>query len=342
MKRRGKTVGRVLLFVCGIAIAISIGWVAHMFTEGAGAPMSESSQKAFDGVATAPSSDQYSSNAGRSSAGVAETADSSAGGSTGAADNATGSSAGSSAQLLVKYASLSIEVKDLDDAIAGVRKIVSETGGEIADLTVISGNSWGVYPEDTRMGSASSASSSLSPRSASITLRIPADKLPAAVKAGASLGTVLSETSSQSDVTQQHIDMKARLDNLIAEEARLRDFLNRAANVTEMLQVEQELSRVRGEIESLTAQLDYLDNQVELSTLTIYLSEPGSAIQPDGGTWGFSAAVRTGIQAAAAVLRGTIIVLFAISPFLVLALVVYVVRRLWIRRHRTTPPTTEV
>lgn len=341
MKRRGKTVGRVLLFVCGIAIAISIGWVAHMFTEGAGAPMSESSQKAFDGVATAPSSDQYSSNAGRSSADVEETANSLAGGSTGAVDSATGSSAGSSAQLLVKYASLSIEVKDLDDAIAGVRKIVSETGGEIADLTVISGNSWGVYPEDTRMGSASSASS-LSPRSASITLRIPADKLPTAVKAGASLGTVLSETSSQSDVTQQHIDMKARLDNLIAEEARLRDFLNRAANVTEMLQVEQELSRVRGEIESLTAQLDYLDNQVELSTLTIYLSEPGSVVQPDGGTWGFSAAVRTGIQAAAAVLRGTIIVLFAISPFLLLALVVYVVRRLRARRHRTMPPTTEI
>lgn len=309
MRRGMRVAGKILLGMLGVAVAIAVGWVAHSSST------LLTAQKSADSIA-----EPSGGFAGEASREVLPT---------GNADSAVSSDAVE--QLVVKYGSISLEVKDLDSAIDEVRRIVDETDGEIADLRVSSGNSWGGYPEYPVP--ADGVSATVSPRSASITLRIPANKLSAAEKAAVLIGTVLTQTSSQADVTQQHVDMKARLDNLIAEEARLREFLNRAANVTEMLQVEQELSRVRGEIESLQAQLDYLDDQIALSTLTIYLSEPGSAIQPSGGTWGFSAAVRTGIQAAVAIVRGTIIVLLAISPFVFVAIVVFAGRAVWLRRR---------
>ena len=69
------------------------------------------------------------------------------------------------------------------------------------------------------------------------------------------LGKVLSESSADDDVTQQHVDLKARLTNAKAEEARLRTFFDQAKSVTDMLAIERELARVRGDIESMTAQL---------------------------------------------------------------------------------------
>ena len=95
---------------------------------------------------------------------------------------------------------------------------------------------------------------------------------------------------AQSDVTQQHVDLEARLKNLQAEEVRLRRFLDKATKVSEMLVIQRELSRVRGEIESMQAQIAYLDRQTAMATLSLALSAPGALVQPTGGTWGFSAA----------------------------------------------------
>ena len=170
---------------------------------------------------------------------------------------------------------------------------------------------------------------------------MPAAKLAAVEKAVAELGTVLTQATAEDDVTQQHIDLAARLKNLRAEESRLRSFLDDAKKVSEMLEVERELSRVRGEIESMQAQLTYLERQAAMATLTISLSEPGPVVSPGTPGWGFTEAVTRGVRTAAALVSATITVLIAVIPLLVLAAIIVLVRRFVRRRRKTDSPETD-
>jgi hypothetical protein len=177
-----------------------------------------------------------------------------------------------------------------------------------------------------------------SPASATATLRVPAADLEALIADVSELGVVVTQTGSASDVTEQYIDLAARMKNLKAEEARLRSFFDRAEKVSELLAVETELARVRGDIEALQAQIDYLERQVAKATLTVSMSESGPIVRPESGDWGFVEAITLGIQAAARVLTTLITGLIAIAPLLLLAgLVVWIVRAVRKRRGKGTP-----
>jgi hypothetical protein len=224
---------------------------------------------------------------------------------------------------------MNIQVSDVDKSLAAVRALAAATGSQISQLNVSAGDGGG-QPVPLSDGSASSNSQS---GSAQVTLRVPAEKLASVEAQAAKLGKVLSQSAGESDVTQQHVDLSARLRNLQAEEVRLRGFLDKATKVSEMLEIERELSRVRGEIEAMQAQIAYLDQQAAMATLTLALSAPGSLVQPAGGTWGFSSAVTIGVQAAAAVLKTLIVAIIALSPILlVVAIIVFLWRSR--RRHR--------
>jgi hypothetical protein len=232
-------------------------------------------------------------------------------------------------RLVISNASMSIEVKNLDSGVAAVRALAAKYGATISELSVSAGTDTPVA-----LDSGGGDASPVTPGDANITLRVPADKLAAAEKEAATLGRVLSQTASESDVTQQHVDMAARLKNLRAEEARLRAFLRRATKVSEMLSIEKQLSRVRGDIESMQAQLTFLERQAALATLTITLNEPGSLVSPAAGGWGFSAAVRDGVRAAAEVTRGLITFVLAVSPLLLLVLLAVLFIGMLVRRMR--------
>ena len=128
--------------------------------------------------------------------------------------------------------------------------------------------------------------------------------------------------------------MSARLANLRAEEARLRTFFDDAKNVSEMLAIEQELSRVRGEIESLDAQVKYLERQAAMATVTIELTEDKPVVRPEGESWGFIEAITTGIRGAANVLTFAITFLIATAPLWIAALAAFFVVRAVIRRRK--------
>ena len=235
-------------------------------------------------------------------------------------------------RLVISTASMSIEVKNLDSGVSAVRALAAKYGATISDLSVSAGSEPPIVaqPLDTQ----SSDGSAITPGGATISLRVPAAKLPAAEKDAAALGRIISQTASESDVTQQHVDLAARLKNLRAEEARLRAFFTKATKVSEMLAIESELSRVRGDIESMQAQLTYLESQSALATLTISLREPGGIVSPAASGWGFAAAVRDGIRAAADVTRGLITFLLAFSPIILLGLVAFFAIRALVRRRR--------
>jgi hypothetical protein len=231
-------------------------------------------------------------------------------------------------RLIISNASMAIQVDDVDKTLAAVRALAVASGSQISQLNVQAGDGGVGGPVPLGDGSVSSSSQS---SNAQVTLRVPAEKLASVESQAAKLGKVLSQSAAESDVTQQHVDLAARLKNLQAEEVRLRGFLDKATKVSEMLEIERELSRVRGEIEAMQAQIAYLDQQAAMATLTLAFSAPGAIVQPSGGTWGFSAAVTTGVQAAAALLRTLIVLAIALSPLL---LVVFVIVLIWRSRRR--------
>jgi cell division septum initiation protein DivIVA len=253
--------------------------------------------------------------------------------SAGAADIGSQSSAAPSDRLLIVTASMDVRVDDLEQSLDALRSSVAKSGGEVAELSVSSSESPIVpVPLDAAPGHSESGG----PSSAIVTIRVPAERLESLRADVAGLGTVISESASASDVTEQAIDLEARLRNLRAEEARLRTFLARTTKVSELLEVERELARVRGEIESMDAQLTYLERQAARATLTVSLSEPGPVVRPVTGGWGLREAITRGIQATASMVSTMITVAIPLAFVALVVLAIgYPVRTLLRRRARS-------
>ena len=160
--------------------------------------------------------------------------------------------------LLVRTARLSLVPRDFDTARSEMERIVAAVGGFTGRIIV----------SDAQRGA----------RALTATLRVPTAKLDETLTALKALGHVTSESQDGEDVTQQSIDLDARLSNARASEARLKDILDkRTGRLSDVLEVERELSRVRGEIEGMEAQRKSLDRRITYADLTIEMQEERKA-----------------------------------------------------------------
>jgi len=104
----------------------------------------------------------------------------------------------------------------------------------------------------------------------------------------AALGKVTSRNVQIEDVTEQWIDLQAKVSNLRALRDRLRKLLNQTKNVKEMLEVEKELTRVQSELDSLEGKTKAIKNHVAYSKLTVRIRQK-SILGPIGavgkGAW---------------------------------------------------------
>jgi VIT1/CCC1 family predicted Fe2+/Mn2+ transporter len=146
-----------------------------------------------------------------------------------------------------------------------------------------------------------------------ITIKVPATQYESCFAQIKALGKVKSESSSGQDVTRQYIDLSARLKNLQAEEKQLSDIMGMSRNVTEILSVEKELFRVRGDIESTQAQLNYLGSQVDFSTITVSVAEPQPTVEYD---WGLDTAFKEAVRAFIGMVGALIIVTGYLIPLI--------------------------
>ena len=160
---------------------------------------------------------------------------------------------------VISLASVSVEVEVVDGAVGEVRAIGESLGGFVEQMS-LSG--------DTER------------RVASMTIRVPQDQFFTALERISALGEVQSQSVSSQDVTEQFIDLDARLKSSIREEQSLLSLLEKAEKVSEILTIERELSRVRSDIERLQGQLNFLERRVALATITVSLFEP----RVDSGT----------------------------------------------------------
>ena len=103
---------------------------------------------------------------------------------------------------------------------------------------------------------------------------VPAPELAAALVELKALGRVHNESQSGEEVTQQHADLVARLQNSRETEERLRAILaQRTGRIEDILQVEQEIARVRGEIEEMESEQQALEHLVDFATVDLQLTE---------------------------------------------------------------------
>jgi hypothetical protein len=158
--------------------------------------------------------------------------------------------------LIIKTGAVAIQVDDIDAALATANRSIGELGGYTSG--------------SDRSGDEKSAQ-------ASVTYRIPAARWDDALAAVRGIGIkVLNERSSSDDVTTQVVDLGARIKNLQATEAALQGIMARATEIKDVLTVQAELTKVREQIETLTAEKSHLEGQAALSTLTVTF-----ALKPD-------------------------------------------------------------
>jgi hypothetical protein len=108
--------------------------------------------------------------------------------------------------------------------------------------------------------------------SASLTLRIPAKVFRTALSDLETLGTVTDRDIEGEDVTEQYIDVEARLKNKIVLRDRLKQLLEKATEVKDILAIETELNRVQADIESMEGRIKSLKGQVEYATVRLSLA----------------------------------------------------------------------
>jgi anti-sigma factor RsiW len=162
--------------------------------------------------------------------------------------------AGRTEPMIARTVSLALIARDFDSSRGTLDAILARHNGYAASLNVA-----------TPQGAA---------RMLQASLRIPAQQLPAALIELKALGRVELENQNGEEVTQQHADLLARLKNSRETEQRLQAILTqRTGKISDVLEVEQEIARVRGEIEQMEAEQKNLEHRVDFATIDLKLSE---------------------------------------------------------------------
>ncbi len=161
-----------------------------------------------------------------------------------------------SGRKIIRNAELSVEALDFDSFIRSMNERVRAYGG---------------YIQSNYVDSSDYSSGRL--RTAETVVRIPAEKLDDFLSDVNGAGNVTRQQEDVADVTDNYIDTEARLSSLRTEYNTLLGLLERAENLDEIIQLQDRLTNVRGQIESYEAKLRSYDNSIDFSTVTMHIRE---------------------------------------------------------------------
>ncbi|MBI3943992.1 MAG: DUF4349 domain-containing protein [Chloroflexi bacterium] len=232
---------------------------------------------------------------------------------------------------IISTVDLNLVVADTQATFDAVSKLTNEAGGFIANSQLRRDNE-ALY--------------------ANMTIRIPADDLPRTLESLKKLAVrVDSEAMRSEEVTQEYVDLNARLTNMEATEVELRQLLTevrqRTQKAEDIMAVYRELTSVRGEIEQIKGRMQMLDQLTSLATINLQLTPDiaGKSLPQEG--WRPLVVARTALLDLAQTLQFlgsfAIRLLFFYIPILIiialpLAIIVLIVRR-WARGRRPQPVT---
>lgn len=158
---------------------------------------------------------------------------------------------------LIKNVNLQVETETFDELLATVEEKTQKAGGYIEQSYTYNGSN---YYGGGR-------------RNASLTIRIPAERLDDFLSSVSEVSNVISRNESVTDVTLQYVDLESHKKALQAEQDRLLELLEKAETIEDIISLESRLSEVRYQIESMESQLRTMDNQVSYSTVELYIDE---------------------------------------------------------------------
>lgn len=187
---------------------------------------------------------------------------------------------------LIKTVSMQVETESYDTLLPNVNSRILELGGYV-ESSDTGKNGYGEYRR----------------RYANITARIPKDKADGFVEAVASESNVTSKTENVEDVTLQYVDIESHKKALETEEARLLELMEKAENIEDIVAIESRLSEIRYQKESYTSQMRTFDNQIDYTTIHLYIEEV-QVLTPveQPGAW---ARIRTGfVRSVGNVIKG--------------------------------------
>ena len=168
-------------------------------------------------------------------------------------------------QKLIRTISMNAETEAVDTLLENIESRVKELEGYVEKKEVYMGSSYA-----TRVY-----------RSASMTLRIPAEKADIFAEKMGEAANIVSSSEDVEDVTLQYVATESRIAALETEQARLLELLAKAANMSDLLQIEARLTEVRAELENVTSLLRRYDNLVDYATIKLSISEVREYTQPE-------------------------------------------------------------
>ncbi|MGH7664187.1 MAG: DUF4349 domain-containing protein [Gemmatimonadaceae bacterium] len=163
--------------------------------------------------------------------------------------------------MIIRTGSVSVEVDSLEPAVAQVQALAIRLGGWVANTSMQTGQE--------------------QLRSATLELKIPAARFNDAVTGLRPIGELESVDVVAQDVGEEYVDITARVENARRLEERLINLLaRRTGDLEDVLAVERELARVRGEIERYEGRMRYLRSRASVSTLSVTVHEPPPIVGP--------------------------------------------------------------
>ncbi|MGW3661560.1 DUF4349 domain-containing protein [Streptomyces sp. NPDC005141] len=253
--------------------------------------------------------------AGDSKVGPAEQADSGAAGS----DSSGGRKAAPpkvTVNRIIRTASLTVEVKEVAAALDDARATTENAGGYVGNETTTRD---GRGHERTR-----------------VVLRVPTERYDQVLADLEGTGKVVARTAKAQDVTDQVVDVESRVKSQRASVARVRELMDQATKLSDVVALEGELSSRQADLEALLAQQASLKDRTSLATITLSLSEtPVKKAEKKDEDPGFLDALQGGWDVLVTMVRWLALAIGALLPFAaVLALIVLV----WMRVVRPRLP----
>jgi hypothetical protein len=224
------------------------------------------------------------------------------------------SAADGSDRLIVRTGQAGIEVDSLEPSMAELRQVVRRVGGFVADASIQSGRN--------------------QVRSATLQLKVPASRFDDLTEGLRPLGRLQFVNVAAEDVSEEFVDLNARIANAHRLEERLIELLRtRTGKLQDVLSVEHELARVREEIERMQGRVRFLKASAQLSTLSVNLYEPAPLVASVPGRSPIVEAFKTAWRNFVGVIAGVIASLGFVVPLLILGWGAFIASR----RYRRKP-----
>jgi hypothetical protein len=199
-------------------------------------------------------------------------------------------------QRLIRNADLRVEVPSLEPALDRVRAVAADQNGTVAGLEL--------------------RAESGSPRTATVTVRVPEDRFDATLAALRAVGTVRSESVQAQDVTEEYVDLAAKRASLARQLDQYHRIMENTTGVDQVLKVQEEVERVQLELDRTEGRLRYLESRTAFSRVTLRLEEP--APLAGGALPSIAEVLGEGVQGFFAVLAGLVVVAITVLPLVLI------------------------